>query len=97
MAEDPGNPAPDPAFRTRPSWLSRILLVLSIAASAAVVIVVGLVIYLVVGGYSGGNDPTSVAPLAFPIAVIFFVIGGIPAILICAGLWIAYGAVRRRR
>ena len=90
--------ADDPAPRKRLSWLSRVLLALSVLASVAVAVIVAFVGYLFVSGYSGGNDPTSVAPLAFPVAIIFFAIAGLPAILICAGLWVAHGvSVRRRR
>jgi hypothetical protein len=44
------------------------MLVLSLLTSAAVAVVLGLVVYLFVGGYSGGNSPTSVTPALFPIA-----------------------------
>ena len=48
--------------------LRRALLALAVLASAAAATVVGFAVYLVVEGYSGGGDPQSVAPLAFPIA-----------------------------
>ena len=72
--------------------LNRTLLVLAIVASAATVVIIGFLINLFVQGYSGGNDPTSVAPLAFPIAIALFLIAGVPGLLISALLWLAYTA-----
>jgi hypothetical protein len=77
--------------------LNRTLLVLAVLASAATVVIIGFLVNLFIAGYSGGNDPTSVAPLAFPIALLFFVIAGVPALLICTLLWLAYTASRAAR
>jgi hypothetical protein len=78
------------------SWLSRILLVLSALSSLEVVIVLLYVGYLIVYGYSGGNNPTSLNGLLFPLAfLIFFVVGG-PSMLLCALLWAGYSFSRRR-
>lgn len=77
--------------------LNRILLVLAVLASAATVVILGFIVNLFIAGFSGGNDPTSVAPLAFPFAVVFYVIAGIPAVLICAALWVAYALSRAAR
>jgi hypothetical protein len=83
------------------SWrsllLNRILLVLAILATAAAVVILGFLINLFIAGFSGGNDPTSVAPLAFPFALVFFVIAGIPALLVSTLLWFAYAASRTAR
>ena len=70
---------------------------LAVLASAATVVIFGFLINLFIAGYSGGNDPTSVAPLAFPIAILFFVIAGVPAMLISALLWLAYAASKAAR
>lgn len=78
------------------SMLTRILLVLSAFASAAVVVVVVFVGYLVIGGYSGGNSPTSVTAVLFPVALLFFIVIGIPAILVCLLLWIGFAVSARR-
>lgn len=72
--------------------LNRTLLVLAVVASAATVVLIGFLVNLFMQGYSGGNDPTSVAPLAFPIALFFFLIAGIPGVLISALLWLGYTA-----
>ncbi|HTZ90782.1 MAG TPA: hypothetical protein VMB74_00180 [Streptosporangiaceae bacterium] len=78
------------------SWLSRILLVLSALASLAVVLIFLVFVYLIVGGYSGGNNPTSVNGLLFPVAVLLMGVAGIPATLICALLWTGYSYSRRQ-
>ena len=75
--------------------LNRILLVLAVLASAAAVVIFWFIINLFIAGFSGGNDPTSIAPLAFPFALLFFVIAGIPAMLICAMLWLAFAGSKR--
>ena len=77
--------------------LNTALLVLAVVASAAAVVIVGFIVNLFIQGYSGGNDPTSIAPLAIPIAMLFYVIAGIPAMLICAMLWLAYTASKTAR
>jgi hypothetical protein len=79
------------------SLLSKILLVLSTLSALEVVVVLLFVAYLFVGAYSGGNDPTSPAPLLFPIAIaIFFVVGG-PSMLLCGLLWAGFTYSRQRR
>src|SRR5215469_3032598 len=82
----------DPAPAGRTFWLARILLVLAVLVSAATAVMLGLLVYMVI---SGGNGPTSVTP-SFPIAVLFFFVLGVPAIVISALLWAAYGAARTR-
>jgi ABC-type polysaccharide/polyol phosphate export permease len=78
------------------SWLSRVMLVLSVLTSTAVGVIVAFVLYLFIGGYSGGDDATSVTPILFPIAILFFVIVGLPSVLICGLLWTGYSLSRRR-
>lgn len=73
------------------------MLVLSVLASAAVAAIVGLVVYLFIGGYSGGDSPTNIAPVLFPIAILLFVGAGLPAMLICALLWAGFSRSSRRR
>jgi hypothetical protein len=86
---------------TQRAWrsllLNRTLLVLAVLASAATVAILGFLVDLFIAGYSGGNDPTSVAPLAFPVAILGFVIAGIPALVISALLWLTYAASRGAR
>ncbi len=82
---------------SRLSLLSRVLLVLSVLSSAAVAAILGLVVYLFIGGYSGGSNPTSVAPLAFPLAILLFVIVALPSMLICGLLWAGFSLSSRRR
>src|ERR1700745_2854242 len=74
--------------------LNRALLVLAVVASTATAVIVGFLVNLFIQGYSGGNDPTSVAPRPFPVPILSFVIVGCPAMLICALLWLAYTASR---
>jgi ABC-type polysaccharide/polyol phosphate export permease len=77
--------------------LNRILLVLAVLASAATAVLIGFLVNLFIQGFSGGNDPTSIAPLAFFFALVFYVVAGIPAQLICGLLWVAYAASRAAR
>jgi hypothetical protein len=73
------------------------LLVLSVLATAGVAAIIGLVIFFFIGGYSGGSDPTSIAPVLFPIAILLFLFGGLPAMLICVLLWLGYARSSRTR
>jgi ABC-type polysaccharide/polyol phosphate export permease len=79
------------------SWLSRVMLVLSVLASATAAVIVGIVLYLFIGGYSGGNSPTSVTPILFPFAILLFVVAGLPSMLICGLLWTGFSLSRRRQ
>src|SRR5215469_8955639 len=78
------------------SLLSRILLVLSALASLGVAVILVFVAYLFIGGYSGGNSPTNVAPVLFPIALLLFIFAGLPSMLVCGLLWAGYAISRRR-
>ncbi len=73
------------------------MLVLSVLTSAAVAIILGLVAYLFIGGYSGGSDPTSITPVLFPIALLLFVFAGLPSMLLCGVMWAGYSLSMRRR
>jgi hypothetical protein len=73
------------------------MLVLSLLTSAAVAVVLGLVVYLFIGGYSGGNSPTSVTAVLFPIAILLFVVAGLPSMLLCGVMWAGYSLSTRRR
>jgi hypothetical protein len=72
------------------------LLAFAVLASAAAAIVVGFAAYLFVGGYSGGGDPQSVAPLLIPFSLLILAYVGLPASLVCAAGWIGYAAVDRK-
>jgi len=76
--------------------LRRVLLALALLVSAVAAVVLGFATYLFIQGYSGGGDPQSVAPLAFPIALGIFALVGLPVALACAGSWIGYFAAARR-
>lgn len=78
------------------SLLSKILLILSVLASLAIVVIISFFLYLFNGGYSGGNNPTSVAPVLFPIAFLFLGFVGFPSMLACVLLWAGYAISRRR-
>jgi hypothetical protein len=87
---------------TRVRWLrlpilSKILLALSVLASLAVVLIILFFGYLLIGAYSGGNNPTSVNGLLFPIAFLFLGFVGFPALLVCGLLWVGYAVSLRRR
>jgi hypothetical protein len=82
-------PAPRPVV----GW---VLLVLSVLASAAAVVLLAITGYLLSVGYSGGNSPTSVSGLAFPFAFSAFLLGALPAALLSGGLWTAYFLWRNR-
>jgi hypothetical protein len=71
--------------------------VLSVLTSVAVAVVLGLVLYLFLGGYSGGHSPASVTPVLFPIALLIFVLAGLPSMLACAALWAGYARSTRRQ
>jgi drug/metabolite transporter (DMT)-like permease len=82
-----------------PRWLVLLrwaLLGLAILASAATALVLGFATYLFLQGYSGGNNPESVAPVAFPIAFAIYAFVGVPTALVCALAWVGYYAVTRR-
>ena len=76
--------------------LRRALLALAVLASAAVAAVLGFAVYLFAAGYSGGSNPQSIAPLAFPLSFLVVLIVGLPAALICAAAWAGYFAAARR-
>ena len=65
-------------------------------ATAAVALVIGILIYLVIGGYSGGSSHTNVAPVLFPVAFLVFLIVGLPTILVCALSWAGFAISARR-
>ena len=67
--------------------LRRALLALAVLTSAAVAAVLGFAVYLFTAGYSGGSNPQSIAPLAFPLSFLVLLIVGLPAALICAAAW----------
>ena len=88
-----------PGYRAR--WLglslpSKVLLMLSVLASLAIVVIILFFLYLLIGAYSGGSNPTSVNGVLFPIALLFLGIIGFPSVLVCVLLWAGYAISRRR-
>jgi hypothetical protein len=82
-----------------PRWLVLLrwaLLGLAVLASVATAVVFVFTVYLFIQGYSGGNNPESVAPLAFPIAIAIFALVGVPTALVCVLAWLGYHATTRR-
>jgi hypothetical protein len=82
-----------------PRWLVVLrwtLLGLAVIASVATAVVLGFAANLYHQGYSGGNNPESVAAVAFPIALGIYAFVGVPLALLCAGAWVGYYAVTRR-
>jgi hypothetical protein len=82
-----------------PGWLAVlrwVLLGFAVLVSAATAVVFGFAVYLFAAGYSGGNNPESVAPLAIPLAFLVWVFVGVPAALVCGLAWAGYFAARRR-
>ncbi len=76
--------------------LRRALLAFAVMASAAVAAVLGFAVYLFAGGYSGGSNPQSAAPLAFPLSFLVVIVAGVPAALVCVVAWASYFATARR-
>jgi cytochrome bd-type quinol oxidase subunit 2 len=68
------------------------LLVLSVLASAVTVIILGFFINLFIQGYSIRNDPSGLGGLAVFFSLVGYYFVGIPAMLICTLLWLAYRA-----
>jgi hypothetical protein len=85
-----------PARAARLVLLRRALLAFAVLASAAAAAVVGFAAYLFTEGYSGGGDPQSVAPLAFPLAFLILAVVGLPAAVVCAASWTGYLAASRK-
>jgi hypothetical protein len=82
-----------------PEWLVLLrwaLLGLAVLASAAVVVLFGYVVYTFAYGYSGGDNPESIAPLAIPLSILVWIFVGVPVALVCALAWAGYAAVARR-
>jgi hypothetical protein len=73
------------------------LLVLAVLASAATLLILGFLINLFIQGYLMGNSPTSLGGLAVFFALVGYYIAGIPALLICTLLWLAYRASHAAR
>jgi hypothetical protein len=71
------------------------MLVLSLLASTVVAVILSFVLYLFIGGYSGGHSPTNITPILFPLAFALFVVAGLPSMLICGLLWTGYSLSRR--
>ena len=78
------------------SLLSKILLMLSVLASLAIVVIILFSVYLLIGAYAGGSNPTSVNGVLFPIALLFLGTVGFPSMLVCVLLWVGYAISRRR-
>ena len=76
--------------------LRGVLLGFAVLASAAVAAVAVVAAYLFSEGYSGGGDPQSIAPLAFPLSFLVLLVAGLPATLACAAAWAGYCAVARK-
>ena len=86
-------------YPSRVRWLKLLrwaLLAFAVLASAAAATVVGFAAYLFSQGYSGGGDPQSIAPLAFPLSLLVLVVVGLPTSFACAAGWIGYAAVARK-
>ena len=86
----------DSARATRLVLLRRFLLALAVGVSAAAAAVLVFAAYLFTEGYSGGGNPQSVAPLAFPLAFLVLATVGLPVAAACAASWIGYLAAARR-
>lgn len=86
-------------YQSRARWLALlrwVLLALAVLASAAAFAVIMFAVYLFSEGYSGGGDPQSVAPLAFPLAFGVLAVVGLPTALACAAAWTGYVTVTRK-
>lgn len=86
----------DPPRATRLVLLRGALLAFAMLTSAAAAAVLGFAAYLFAEGYSGGSNPQSVAPLAFPLSLLILAFAGIPLTLVCAGSWAGYLSAARK-
>jgi hypothetical protein len=75
------------------TWL---LLGLSVLATGAAIVLFCYLINLWVAGYSGGGNPTSISALAFPLAMLVFLVFETPAVIVSGLFWVAYRAAIRR-
>jgi hypothetical protein len=85
-----------PSRAPRLVLLRRALLAFAVLTSAAAAAEAGFAAYLFTEGYSGGGDPQSVAPLAFPIALLIMAVVGVPVALACAASWAGYLTAARK-
>jgi len=85
-----------PSRAPRLVLLRRALLAFAVLTSAAAAAAAGFAAYLFTEGYSGGGDPQSVAPLAFPIALLIMAVVGVPVALACAASWAGYLTAARK-
>jgi hypothetical protein len=81
----------------RSMLLNMTLLVLAVLASAATVGILGLLANLYIQGYLAGDGPNSLGGLAVFLALVGYYIIGIPALLVCTLLWLAYRASKAAR
>jgi hypothetical protein len=75
------------------TWL---LLGLSVLATGAAIVLFCYLINLWVAGYSGGGNPASISALAFPLAMLVFLVFEIPAVIVSGLFWVAYRAASAR-
>jgi hypothetical protein len=85
-----------PPRATRLVLLRGALLAFAVLTSAAAAVVLGFAAYLFAEGYSGGGNPQSVAPLAFPFAFLLLGVVGLPLTLACAVSWVGYRTATRK-
>jgi drug/metabolite transporter (DMT)-like permease len=85
-----------PPRTTRLLLLRGALLTFAVLTSAAAAVVVGFAVYLFAQGYSGGDNPQSVAPLAFPISLVILAVVGVPLALASAASWAGYLTANRK-
>jgi hypothetical protein len=86
----------NPPRATRLVLLRGTLLASGVLTAAAAAGTVGFAAYLFAEGYSGGSSQQSVAPLAFPLALLILAVVGMPLTLACALSWAGYRAAARK-
>ena len=86
----------DPSRAWRRVQLRRALLAFATLASAALAVVLGFAGCLFVAGFSGGSNPQSVAPLAFPLSFLLVILVGLPVAAACVIAWAGYLIASRR-
>jgi NADH:ubiquinone oxidoreductase subunit 6 (subunit J) len=76
--------------------MRRLLLALSLLASAVSIAFAVLAVQWRHGRSAGPGAPSGIEALAFPLALLLFLVFEVPAVTVVLALWRAYLTVRRR-
>jgi hypothetical protein len=103
-AQQPTEPQPQPRAVAPPPvhykshrLLNLVFLAIFVVTIVADIYIVYLVVNLVILSYSGGNDPTSINGLDFPIAIFIDIVVGAPAAVITYLAFFGYKKTKPQR